>query len=162
MTKNTFAIYFGLVVLALSLFASTAFASTATSINVKDVDAAARKPYQTGILSIDVPDDGITYHALVTVPDNQRLVIEQVSGFCNNLGGPGASYVALNSDAPGDPHKEFEFLGKEFVTDNIPASASLHFYANPGETFGLAISPLFHSGGGYCDLTVSGYFVNLP
>jgi hypothetical protein len=161
MTKKSFAAYFGLVVLALSLFASTAFASTATSINVKDVDAAGRKPFQTGIVSITVPTGQQTFQVLATVPDNQRLVVEYVSGFCNGIGGPGLAYVALNSDAPGAPHKEFEFLGKDFVVDGTPANAAVRFYANPGETFGVYVSPELYSSG-YCQITVSGYYVNLP
>ena len=69
MTTKSIA-YFGLVVLALSLFASTAFATNATSISVKDVDAAARKPFQTAGTSVTAPSGDNTFQNIVTVPAN--------------------------------------------------------------------------------------------
>lgn len=155
MTRKSFATYFGLAVLTLSLFATTAFASSATSINVKDTDAPGRKPFQTSTISIYAPTGIATVVTVTTVPDNQRLVVEQVSGFCNNLWET-RGYVALRTD------NSFEFLDKEFWADGRPASAAMHYYLNPGETLQFMVANQHGTDDSACAMTVSGYFVNLP
>ena len=161
MTRKSFATYFGLVVLALSLFASTAFASTATSINVKDVDEPGRKPFQTtGAVNVYATAGILTYQSVLTVPASQRLVVKQVSGICNSIGSTG-SYVALSSNTEGQNDAGLQFLGKEFTVDFTPANAAVEFFANPGEDFGIKV---FNAGAqdGFCYFTISGYFVSLP
>ena len=164
MTKKMSAIYFGLVVLAMSLLASTAFASSALSISVKDVDAAARKPFQTGSIIVTAPATGGTFQSVLQVPANQRLVIEHVSGGCEGiLYNSGYVGVATNAGTKG-----FEFLDRTFVASNANdmaifniGSQSVRFYADPGDDFGIYVS---NDGGqtGTCALAISGYFVNLP
>ena len=161
MTKKSFATYFGLVALALSLFASTAFASTATSINVKDVDAPGRKPFQTtGAVNVYATAQSLTYQSVVTVPANQRLIVNQVSGICSSVNVTG-SYVALSSNTQGQNDAGLQFMSKDFTVDFTPANAAIEFFANPGEDFGIKV---YNAGAqdGFCYFTISGYFVNLP
>jgi hypothetical protein len=104
MQKKTFATRFGLIALmSVSLFASTAFAGNAPAASpvivtntpaqpvpmvglIKDSDAPARKPFQT--VPIYIPAQlPANFYDVVTVPVNQRLVIEHVSGTCANITG---------------------------------------------------------------------------
>ena len=100
MNKKALANRFGLIALTcLSLFASTAaFAASPVTAQqvvvtntpaqpvpmvglVKDSDAPARKPFQTGIIQINAPAGQSTFHLLATVPANQRLVCRSVRSF---------------------------------------------------------------------------------
>ena len=155
MSKKSFAIYFGFVVLAMSLFASTAFASSALSVQVKDVDAAARKPFQTAGVHVDAPN-GVNFEPLITVPANQRLVIEHISGYCDAVQG----YVMLRAQSAGTETARQFLSNKDFMVTDTPASMPIRLYVNPGEDFGIATSNVGQSG--YCNLALSGYFVNLP
>ena len=174
MTKKSFATYFGLVVLVMSLFASTAFAANnpgpgTTQVvvtnspaqpvpmvgSIKDADAPARKPFQTAGVHVDAPN-GVRFQPLVTVPANQRLVIEHVSGYCDSIQG----YVMLDAQS-NQTETAREFLSsKDFMVTDSPASMPVHFYVSPGDQFGILTSNVAQSG--YCNLTLSGYFVNLP
>src|SRR5262249_31326413 len=96
MTKRIFANRFGLIALmSVSLFASTAALAATQPVLVttptaqpvpvveiiKDSDAPARKPYQTGQLYFTT-QIGTNFKSLMTIPANQRLVIQHVSGLC--------------------------------------------------------------------------------
>ena len=174
MKKKSFANRFGLVALmSLSLFASTvAFATNppdATQVVVtntpaqpvpmvglvKDSDASARKPFQwEGTLT--QPAHADSGFKLTTVPPNQRLVIEQVSGICDSTG-------ILSLEESGPAH-HYQFLSASFT--NAPgaaaaASTPVRFYVDPTADFSL------HMLNAYdvdldCTMTFTGYFVNLP
>src|SRR5262249_22146317 len=100
MNTRPLGIRFGLIALALSLFASTAFAGNnpgATQVVVTnppaqpvpmiglitDTDAPGRKPLQWfGTLAWNGAGGSLQAIKVTTVPDNQRLVVEDVSGNC--------------------------------------------------------------------------------
>lgn len=158
MIKNFSSQVRGFAFAALTLFCLTAssFAGSTATQPVKDVDAPARKPFQTALIGIDSPAGLYQFHPLVTVPTNQRLVIQRVSGACI---GVTAGYVGLSSNLSGQI-KGFELMPSEFLT-NQSAATSTNLYANPGEAFGVGIN---NTGvqDGTCLITVSGYFVDLP
>lgn len=170
MNKRIIANRFGLVALmSLSLFASTAFAGNTPAPTqvvvantpaqpvpmiglVKDSDAAARKPFQT---STNVNPAALT-PALVTVPVNQRLVIEYASGSCT---GTNTGFVQMYSQTPGSVvTTAYEYLPSQILFQTI--SIPVKFYVNPGDQLRIA---LFGGvPGGLCSVTVHGYYVDLP
>jgi hypothetical protein len=176
MNKRIIANRFGLVALmSLSLFASTAYAGNTPAPSpvvvtntpaqpipmvglTEDSDAPARKPFQwTGY--INAPSSSTASFKVTTVPANQRLVIEQVSGMCSNFSG----YITLNAYQYQPAVNDWQYLPANFVSGNAysPASTPVRFYLNPGADFDFHISngsPF----AGNCYLTVSGYYVNLP
>jgi opacity protein-like surface antigen len=171
MTKRIFANRFGLVALMLSLFASTAAFATSQPVIVtnttgqpvpvvgltKDSDAPARKPFQWGS-GLDTNAHTNQFFKVTTVPANQRLVIEQVSGWC---GGGMLGYFALWNFRSG-VQTHHQFLDATFANGtNAPASASIRFYVDPGEDLMFLMSNWSSAVKG-CDMNVSGYFVNLP
>ena len=173
MEKKSIVNRFGLVALmSLSLFASTsAFAAAAQGPQqvvvantpaqpvpmvglVKDSDAPARKPFQW-FNSIPVSLNGAAL-TLTTVPLNQRLVIEDVSGYCQ--GSVTLVYMVSHSIANG--FKAKHYFPATFWNGTGPASTPVRFYVDPGQDFNLLIG--VQGGTGNCDLAVSGYFVDLP
>jgi hypothetical protein len=173
MTKKMIAIYFGLVVLVMSLFASTAFAvnnpgpgttqvvvtnSPAQPVPMvgitKDSDAPARKPFQPPQISFDAPD-GFTRYTVGTVPAGYRLVLEHASGYCNSV-----SSVAFSALVPGYPEDSGLFLPQDVLTGKF-ISAPVRLYVNPGDTLQLVVTNTTGQAG-YCKFYVSGYYVALP
>jgi hypothetical protein len=175
MTKKSFATYFGLVVLALSLFASTAFAinnpgagttqvvvtnSPAQPVPmvgvIKDSDAAARHPFQWKGDIVIPPGQGQTI-TVTSVPANQRLVIEYVSGYCQNMLGNVfmTEYLSGVVDIG-------QWLPGEFANGNaLPAATGVQFYVEPGAAFLMTANNLTnvqHT----CNMTATGHFVSLP
>jgi len=154
MNKRIIATRFGLVALMLlSLFASTTFAGNApapTQVVVtntlaqpvqmvgltKDSDAPARKPFQwNGTFNQDAGT--ASSFTVTTVPANQRLVIEQVSSFCQG-GMLGAIGVEEYQSGVVD---HWQWLAANFADgNNVPASASIRFYVGPGADFKFSIS----------------------
>jgi len=174
MKKKSLANRFGLVALmSLSLFASTAYAGNTPPPSpvvvtntpaqpvpmvglVKDSDAPARKPFQTAPLYIPAQLQA-TFYDVVTVPANQRLVIEHVSGSCANITG---LYLASYNQVPA--WTGVVFLSKDFYTGpGAVGSTPVRLYANAGETLKVDITNQTGMSG-YCYLAISGYFVNLP
>jgi len=117
---------------------------------IKDSDASARKPYQwEGYINENGSDTKI-----MTVPNNQRLIIEQVSGWCNAAG-----RLAMLS---GGAATHYQFLPRDFTDgtgDN--AASSVRFYVDPGAAFYLEASPYANNNPYICQITVTGYFVDL-
>jgi hypothetical protein len=171
MEKKSFANRFGLIALMmLSLFASTAFAGNAPAPTqvvvtntpaqpvpmvglVKDSDAPARKAFQTGMIPVFA---GIPKF-VVSVPANQRLVIEHISALCF---GVVTGYADLFSV---DPSTNFD-QGEEYLPADMfskAISTPVRFYAGPGEDLKITFVNIGGQGGS-CNMTVSGYFVNLP
>ena len=174
MNKRIIANRFGLIALiCVSLFASTAFAGNApapTQVVVtntpaqpvpmvgltKDSDAPARKPFQTAPLYIPAQLQA-TFYDVVTVPANQRLVIEHVSGSCANIT---SLYLASYNQVPA--WTGVVFLSKDFYTGpGAVGSTPVRLYANAGETLKVDITNQTGLSGS-CYLAISGYFVNLP
>lgn len=119
----------------------------------KDVDAPGRNAFQTGALDFSFGAQAAVFETLATVPANQRLVLEYVSGGCAYLLGN----ITLRSTLAGAP-KGWEML----PVANNSFSAPIRFYAGPGETVGFLVdnTPGFQSG--YCRMTATGYYINLP
>jgi hypothetical protein len=174
MKKNIFANRFGLVaLLSVSLFASTAFAGNAPAPTqvvvtntpaqpvpvvglIKDSDAPARKPFQWDGVSTTAAGSN-SFITVSTVPANQRLVIEQVSGWCQGMYG-----TVSMSDYQANVVSHYQWLPGEFANGiSSPASTSIHFYIDPGATFSFSLNNWGNTQN-TCDLSVSGYFVNLP
>ena len=175
MTKKSFATYFGLVILAMSLFASTAFAvntagpgttqvvvtnSPAQPVPmvgmIKDSDASARHPFQWKGNIVTPPGQGETI-TVTTVPAGQRLVIEQVSGYCEGMLGlvSMAEYLSGVVDL-------FQWLPGDFANGTaLPASASLRFYVEPGAAF-LMTAASYSNTQHTCYMSATGYYLNLP
>ena len=161
MTKRIFANRFGLIAL-LSLFASTAAyaanpAATPVIVTnttaqpvpvvgiIKDSDAPARKPFQSHKY-FSVPAGSSSGVVLTTVPANQRIVLEEVSGYCSNVAG-----IA---------NIQFFTAQKDFVSKKS-AATSMRLYGNPGETLYMGATNTGGLAGG-CSLSVAGYYVDLP
>lgn len=139
--------------LAFTCLATSSFAG-ATTQPVKDVDAPARKPFQTALVQFNVPPGSATFQPLATVPANRRLVIEYVSGACSYVTG----YAALESTISGST-SGFEYLSSNIFSTIL--SSPIKFYANPGEQFGILVNNV-DAQSGYCSVTATGYYVNLP
>lgn len=170
MNKRTFANRFGLIALmSLSLFASShAFAGNSGPTQVvvtntpaqpvpmvgliTDSDAPARKSFVWSG-SFNGGQGGSNANLVTTVPANQRLVVEDVSGYCTS----GINYIALNSYDAAD--YTYHYLPATFWNGTGPASVPVRFYVNPNQQFNFSIGgPQY----GTCYLAVSGYYVNLP
>ena len=168
---NRIANHFGLVALALSLFASTAFAGNAPAPTqvvvsntpaqpvpmvglVKDSDNSARNPFQWDGSFTEYGGGWNNTHKVISVPANQRLVIEDVAGYCQG----GVWMLELNSYQLASGYK-FHYLPAAFWNGTGPASTPVRFYVNPGEDLDFSVGT---TQTGTCNLTVSGYFVNLP
>jgi len=119
---------------------------------VKDSDASARKPFQWNGKLNAAPGAGI--FKVTTVPPNQRLVIENVSGNCTSI----SSALLSETDAA---NSNWLFLPRTFWNGADPASTLVRLYVNPGGDldFTLSTNPGFP---GFCLLGVSGYYVDLP
>lgn len=126
---------------------------------ITEADAPGRKPLQTAILNVSVSaanagSGGYGYKAVATVPANQRLVIEHVSGGCGYVNG----YFALESKNAGSV-TGFEYLSGEISTKLV--SMPVKYYANPGDEVGIFVSNV-NLQAGYCGVTVTGYYITLP
>ena len=171
MEKKCFANRFGLIALmSLSLFASTAaFAGNAPAPTqvvvtntpaqpvpmvglVKDSDAPARKSLQTNFFIVN-PN---SQTKIVSVPANQRLVVEHVSGRCNTVGNGWIFLSAL------DPSTQL-YHGSEFLPDQLlhsTTSTPIRFYVDPGTD--LFVQYVDGGNAAQCSVSLSGYYVNLP
>lgn len=172
MTRKMFVIYFGLVVLAMSLFASSASAGNSPAPTqvvvtngpaqpvpiaglIKDSDAPARKSFQSVFIRVNSNERG----SVVSVPAGQRFVAEHVSGQCVGGSGQIDNYVNIFAE---DPSTNYT-VGQEFLPGgmlNGTVSEPIRFYADPGMNVILWFAD-FGGSGGHCEVSVSGYFVNL-
>jgi len=171
MTKRIFANRFGLIAL-LSLFASTAAyaanpAATPVIVTnttaqpvpvvgiIKDSDAPARKPFQSHKY-FSVPAGSSSGVVLTTVPANQRIVLEEVSGYCSNVAGiANIQFFTAQNGTQG-----IQFLPEDFVSKKS-AATSMRLYGNPGESLYMGATNTGGLAGG-CSLSVAGYYVDLP
>jgi hypothetical protein len=143
---------FAYAALTFTGLAASSFAGAATQ-PIQDVDAPARKPYQDRT-NFSVPAGGGWHQSLMWVPANQRLVIEHVSGKCSYISG----YAALESRTGASPIG-FEYLPGDFLTKY--SSVPVEFFANPGELLEVVVNNVGLQSG-YCTVSLSGYFVDLP
>jgi hypothetical protein len=149
---------FAFAALAFTCLAGTSFAGPLSTQLVKDVDAPARKPLQTTLINIPVAAanvglPGSAFKVVTTVPANQRLVIEHVSGSCAYIAG----FLGLESTNSGSV-TGFEYLPGDIFSKLL--SFPVKFYANPGDQVGILVSNV-NLQSGFCGITLSGYFVNL-
>jgi len=77
---------------------------------VKDSDAPARKPFQWNGTFNQTSGVGGSFK-VTTVPPNQRLVIEQVSGNCNFSG-----VISVSTSQPGFGPTNWQWLPANFLT----------------------------------------------
>ena len=172
MNKRIIANRFGLVaLLSLSLFASTsAFAAAAQGPQqvvvtntpaqpvpmvglVKDSDASARKPFQWyGTISSNSPNGTLK---VATAPANQRLVLEDVSGYCQG----GATFLDLKTWNQNFA-VAFHYLPAAFWNGTGPTSTPVRFYVDPGVDLDLYMT--WSNSPAYCYMAISGYLVDLP
>lgn len=173
MEKRIFANRFGLIALmSLSLFASTsAFAGNAPAPTqvvvtntpaqpvpmvglVTDADNPARQPFQW-YGSFGQTAANTSLFKVITAPANQRLVIEDVSGRCFG----GINDVSLGTTIANGNAYQYHFLPSAYWNGTGPASTPVRFYVDPGHDFYFSLSTL-GSPAGYCQLSVSGYFIS--
>jgi hypothetical protein len=171
MNKRIFANRFGLIALmSLSLFTATAFAGNTPAATqvvvtntpaqplpmvglVKDSDAAARKPFQWfGTISTNNLN-GIL--KVTTAPANQRLVVEDVSGFCQGA----VTYLDLRTWNQNFT-VAFHYLPAAFWNGTGPTSTPVRFYIDPGVD--LYLDMTWNTSPAYCHVAISGYLVDLP
>lgn len=173
MTKRPFATGFGLVAVAvaLSLFASTAFAGNTPAPSqvvvtntpaqpvpivglVTDGDNPARQFFETAMVNLNIGGGGFFYK-ITSASAAQKLVVESVSGWCTAP----VDMMFLRTITP-NPYavRGDLFLPANFWNGSGPAYLPVRFYVNSADDFGLFISA--SSGGGTCHLAFSGYYVN--
>ena len=172
MTKKTFAICFGLAALALSLFASTAFAVNTSGPGttqvvvtnspaqpvpmvglVKDGDNPARKPFRWSG-SIASGGGNVTLNVM-TVPANQRFVLEEVSALCSGA----TSHLSVNSYTQGVTPLIIQYLPSSFWTQGS-GTTPVRFYVDPNDNLNLFTQS--NNAYGSCGVTLIGYFIDLP
>ena len=174
MNKRIFANRFGLVALmSLSLFASTAFAGgvpaptqvvvTNTPAQpvpmvglVTDADNPARQPFQW-YGSFGQAASANSLFKVTTADPSHRLVIEDVSGRCFG----GINDVSLGTAIPAGNGSalQYHFLPAAFWNGTGPASTPVRFYVDPGHDLYFDLSTI-GAPAGYCQLSVSGYFIS--
>src|SRR5262245_3210128 len=121
---------------------------------VKIADAPGRKVLQTGLINFNVPGYKNGIQSIVTVPANQRLIIEYVSGGCTGLT-PGRAY--LRSGPMGQAPKGW--LALPFINNGI--SAPVRFVVDPGDevVFWIDNQSVYAEN---CGMTAAGYYVPVP
>ena len=132
------------------------------TVNVRDVNAAAAKPFQKLLRQGTIPNV-----PSFTVPANERLTIEFVSGEChtqNSLNDPTPGTVFEIQTTAGGTDVEHKFFPKLFRAFVLVAPLATYYYgstdqtrlyADPGTTVSLGGIILDYS----CQVTVSGYTV---
>ncbi|HZP17184.1 MAG TPA: hypothetical protein VFB00_04415 [Terriglobales bacterium] len=168
--NKTIAHSFGLAALALSLFASTAFAGNTPAPTqvivtntpaqpmpvvglVTDADNPARQFFQTNLVNVNVNGGGMFYK-IASAPAAQKLVIENVSGFCSAP----VNWVSLRALNPSPVSVDGELaLPAGFWNGSGPNSMLVRFYVKAADDFGFFINS---GGASSCHLAVSGYYVN--
>jgi len=151
-------------------FANTVKVDTSNPLPVSDVDNPARHP-----LVFSLPLDSGTWDlgnrtkvVSVHVPDNQRLVVEQVSVFGVLLRNSDQSLrLIIGSKAAGKfseyhvPAIDFGPLG--VAEEQYVASAQLRMYADPGTDVSISLIRNNLSGSlDSAEVNLSGYLVTLP
>jgi hypothetical protein len=95
------------------------------------------------------------FYKVTSAPASQKLVIEQVSGWCPApvIG----MFLRTMTPSPQSFNGDF-FLPSTFWNGTGTAFLPGHFYVKPGDDFGLFIDAI--GGGAVCHLTFGGYYVN--
>jgi hypothetical protein len=101
---------------------------------------------------------GLGPNTAYTVPAGQRLVIEQVSAFCQATPSNSIPYANLNlTEAGTNLAVAFALNSKqndEFVTQSV------RYYADPGTSLSFQGSGL--PGASFCNYSTSGYLISYP
>jgi hypothetical protein len=122
---------------------------------IKDSDLPARKPFQWyGTIS----QSGAGSNAVIkvtTVPANQRLVIEYVSGYCQG----GTWILGVDSYLAAKGYGAMQYFPPTFWNGSGPGSTPFRFYVDPGYDLNFTIG---YNSSTNCNLTMSGYYVDLP
>lgn len=131
----------------------------------KDVDSAAHATVvPLGCFASPQPFDGGVFCTLgvgggsaYTVPAGQRLVIEQLSAFCQTNSNGGIPFIEFNLTEAGTqvivPLALTSNQNDEFVTQAV------RYYADPGTTIG---STAAGDAATFCNFYANGYLVSYP
>ena len=181
----------GLVVVGALLSSNTAIAEPPGApvrivnplpLPVRDVDNAARQPFQAALCTQQVtyigtpPDFCGTRPSSVAVPADRRLVIEYASGRCPRSGfalATGQDWAAsLTTTAGGTAARHLLHpvpgiavgsppLQSEMQLNGFDVTQLMRIYADPGSLVGLDFEDLGGLGSNSisCDITISGYTV---
>jgi hypothetical protein len=122
--------------------------------NVRNIDAPGRNVLQTALISFTVSAQTTFYKSFITVPPNQRLILEYISGACNGLA---IGTAALRSGPQGQAPKGW--LQLPFANNFV--SAPVRFIVAPGDEVGFVIDNAY-TGAESCAMTVTGYYITVP
>ena len=123
---------------------------------VKDSDAPARKPFQWNGTFNQTSGVGGSFK-VTTVPPNQRLVNRTSFWKVQFLWG----YLRVNVSARFWAHQLAVAACQLLDRCLFTASTPVRFYVNPGMEFNFSMSN-FSPFTGSCNLSASGYYVDLP
>ena len=135
--------------------------SNADPVPVRDVDAAAREPFQTQTISTAFNSSSSSAE-IVTVPADKFLVIEHASAWINSSNDNGLASVSIGSGAQFDQLPCFR-TGQTGNGLNHFYSCSMQtrHYVGPGETLTFFVATAA-SDGGFHRAFVSGYYLPAP
>jgi hypothetical protein len=135
--------------------------SNADPVPVRDVDAAAREPFQTQTVTTSFNSSSSSAD-IVTVPAGKRLVVEHVSAWVNSTDDSGLASVTIGSGSQFDQLPCFR-TGQTGNGLNHFYSCSMQtrYYVGPGETLSFFVSTA-SSDGGFHRSFVSGYYLPAP
>jgi len=160
------------LVVLLTISATVAFAqkSSGGPALVKDVDSPARQPWVERF-EIQLPASATPVHASaeVSVPVDNRLVIESYSGTCPGLQQGIYIYGEVDVTTNGLflPHF-LKFDSLSFVYNGSAqvrwvGTGAVRLYADPGSIVRVWLHKGYSSvGGTACDITLSGHLVDVP
>jgi len=150
-------------------FANTVKVDTTNPLPVTDVDNPARHPFA---FSVPLTDqtwgvDNATKLVTVHVPDNERLVIEQVSVLALLWRATDQSLRVIVSTRADGHFSAYHFGGTDvsqvLSSDNYIASSLIRMYADPGTDVSIfAIRGNHSSASDTADVNLSGYLVSVP
>lgn len=137
--------------------------STQSPVPVRDVDEAAKEPFQHGTVTAAFSSSSSAVD-VVTVPAGKRLVIEHFSAWINATGPDGLSSISLGIGNSGQfDHASCQQTGQTTNGLNhfFACSGPTRFYADAGETVRFFVNTT-NSAGGFHRAFVSGYYVPVP
>jgi hypothetical protein len=140
-----------LIAAAVTLSTVSGFAQYSSPIH--DVDNPARQPFQAPFVNFTLTSGAVIGHVVTTVPANKVLVVEYISGVCDQA-------LGLSSIASVDASNNV--TGSQYLAgfSNALTASFLRLYVRPNEKLELIIDNLGVNTN--CRFSVTGYYVNLP
>ena len=142
--------------------------SSSTPVPVQNVDEPGRNPYQETVFALDCGGKQACNFEYAVVPDGKRLVITNVTGFVDVVGGtiPNSN---IQSNFGGNQYASVFFVMSRGTLSStgstrMAVNQSMQAYFGPGEkphlfTGLFSTNDTFVQGGSF---QLSGYYVNLP